>query len=262
MAFLKIIFTGVKTADGRILDLDKLSPNYLAMFLTPAVVIGIWQTYKKTNISNILGSALILAALYFTGSRGAIIGIGGAIVFGIYYYLRRRNFKFSNLALIGMIIVFLASGYAVFKPDWSDHARKSTSSNIRYYIWQTSLEIISKNPIAGVGLSNYQNYFTNLTIDRVNYPEYISPVALSAHDIYLELFATCGIFGLLTFLYLVFRSGFLKKDHVASLALVAILAYGLVDTPFFRNDLAIMFWIILAIVYNGDKSAKTSKAIS
>lgn len=246
------------TIEGRLLDLESLSPNYLAMFLTPIFAMGAFQlqkyiSNKKTNYILIFALIVMLLAIYLTGSRGALIGILFALIYSVYGFYRDRLSKKSlkklsvSLAILSVVAV-IATAF-VFAPDWSDHSRKATSSNIRFYIWSTTIEMIKKNPVFGVGLSNYQNYFSEMTKDMVNYPEFISPQALTAHNLYLNLFATCGLLGLATFILLVIKSAFWRNDQAVAVALIALLAYGLVDTPFFRNDLAILFWVIIAISY-------------
>jgi len=248
--------TGLKTNDGRLLDLNRLSPNYLAMFLSPILMIGIVKIKEKIVAKQSFwwwgaGCLIILFALYLTGSRGAIVAVGAGLLVLLYSFLANSKYKkISGWITLLLAVTFLAGTAWFFRPDFTDHARKATSSNVRYYIWVTSLEMIQKNPIWGVGLSNYQDYFKNLTYDRVNYPEYIAPEALTAHNLYLQLYLTIGVIGLVAFLVLVILSFFWQiNDLGASVAFVAILAYGLVDTPFFRNDLAALFWLILAMVY-------------
>ena len=69
-----------------------------------------------------------------------------------------------------------------------------------------------------------------------------------------------GLLGLLTFLYLVgkylwqlipdLKSGIFSRRLWAS-ALVAIivatLAHGLVDTPYFKNDLSLVFFLVIGV---------------
>jgi O-antigen ligase len=247
---------GLKTNDGRLLDLDHLSPNYLAMFLSPILVIGLIKIKEKIVAKQSFwwwgaGCLIILLALYLTGSRGAIVAVGAGLLVLLYNLMSKPKYKkIGRWITLLLAVVFLAGTVWFFRPDFTDHARKATSSNIRYYIWVTSFEMIQKNPIWGVGLSNYQDYFKNLTYNRVNYPEYIAPEALTAHNFYLQLYLTIGVIGLVVFLVLIISSYFWQiKDLAASAAFIAILAYGLVDTPFFRNDLSLLFWLLLALIY-------------
>ncbi|MCX6809700.1 MAG: O-antigen ligase family protein [Candidatus Berkelbacteria bacterium] len=250
-ALLQYYF-GIRAQDNRLLDLDRLSPNYLAMFISPILILSLGQMIikikEKIFYLYLSLSLVFIFALFLTGSRGAIIGVlGGAIILISQIVGNKYSKKAQKIFIISSLILLILATAYVFKPKWSDMGRAGSSSNIRYYIWSTSVEIIKKNPILGVGLSNFQDYFSNLTKDRINYPEFISPQALTAHNLYIQLYLAGSIFSLIAFV--IFVASVLKKNKNAIVlaALVAILVYGLVDTPIFKNDLAVLFWIVLAI---------------
>lgn len=90
------------------------------------------------------------------------------------------------------------------------------------------------------------------------------------HNIFLNFWSELGIFGLLIFTWLIGKhlficwklsrqlslnkigepaSGTNDKYFISSLAaaMVVILVHGLVDVPYFKNDLAAMFWILIAL---------------
>lgn len=236
--------------DGRLLGLDGLSPNYLAMFLAPLFVLALYQVIlNRYKILNIVCSLIIFIVIVLTGSRGAYIGIiAGLIFIGATLSMKRFSKTKVISVTIALFILLLGGTYAVFRPQANNMGRVGSSSNIRYYIWTTSFEMIGNNPILGVGLGNYQDSFKQLTNGRVNYNEFITPEALSAHNLYLNLYLTTGIFGLLSFLTLLYFAFRQSKNKIALAALIVILVYGLVDTPLFRNDLAASFWIILALL--------------
>ncbi len=251
---------GIKSADNRLLDFDQLSPNYLAMFLAPIFAIAVSQMIKFFRRDQLFwvylfASISFAAALYLTGSRGGYIAAAaGLIVVAFSQFMRGRRTKLAKGLLIATLVLLLGATLYVFQPDWTSHARKATSSNVRFYIWSTSVEMISREPVFGVGLSNYQQYFGDLTQGRVNYPEFITPQALTAHNLYLQIYLTTGLLGLLTFSLLVLKSGFWRLDSVAlSAALTSILILGLFDTPFYRNDLVLEFFVIIAFVYLSQK---------
>lgn len=247
-------FGGTRSDEGRLLDFDGLSPNYLAMYLSPilALDLGLIALSEKTRekIFCILLAVFFAMVLLMTGSRGAILALGAAVLLlGLYFALKTKFKAAARVGFWAVLILVLAGLGWYFRPDFTSHARKASSSNVRYYIWSTSLEMIGKNPIWGVGLSNYQDYFSNLTKDRVNYPEFISPQALTAHNLYLQFYLVSSIFGPVVFIVFILFSKFWNlKNLPAALALMAILAYGLVDTPFFRNDLAGLFWVIMGFL--------------
>jgi O-antigen ligase len=248
---LILYFQDVRSLDGRIVDFSLLSSNYLAMYLSPLLVLAITKIRKDLSPKTIfftLASILFLVVIYLTRSRGVIISAVPALIYLAYLAVKQKTLL-RKIVFLLLAVAFFVGGYLYFRPDWSDAGRKATSSNVRYYIWLTSVEMIGENPLLGVGLSNYQKYFTDLTSDRVNYLEFIAPQALTAHNIFLQIYLTTGFLGLVSFVALVGLVLFKcrKKQYMAFL--IAILAYGLVDTPFFRNDLAILFWIALAVCY-------------
>jgi O-antigen ligase len=80
------------------------------------------------------------------------------------------------------------------------------------------------------------------------------------------LWLETGLLGLLVFLVsmvLWFRAVAkkAKQQHAASVlglaAMTAILIHGLVDTPLFKNDLMIIFFLVLAIPFLHTKSEET-----
>jgi len=248
---LILYFQDVRSPDGRIVDFSLLSSNYLAMYLSPLLILAITKIRKDLSPKTIfftLASILFLVVIYLTRSRGVIISAVPALIYLVYMAVKQKTLL-KRIVFLLLAVAFFVGGYLYFRPDWSDAGRKATSSNVRYYIWLTSVEMIGENPLLGVGLSNYQKYFTDLTSDRVNYLEFIAPQALTAHNIFLQIYLTTGFLGLVSFVALVGLVLFKcrKKQYMAFL--IAILAYGLVDTPFFRNDLAILFWIALAVCY-------------
>lgn len=279
------------TSDGRLIGIFGYSPNYLALFLAPLIVLAfgylvgsiqiivracrelycrllhrsdrLRRPFESKNIWGIfLGLMLLLGlfgyTLFLTDSRGGYLAAIAGIYIVLIFVLRYKIKKAGIFAAILVLIVGLASVFYLERPDYTDPGRKASSSNIRRYVWLTSLKIGNpikhpKNALLGIGLTNYQNYFTEFTKDRVNYPEFIAPQALTAHNLYLHLWLTTGILGLIAFVWLVIRtlkpfSNFHSSIFPLLAAFLAILIYGLIDTPYFKNDLAIMFWLMIAIL--------------
>ena len=46
------------------------------------------------------------------------------------------------------------------------------------------------------------------------------------------------------------------------LALVAVLVHGLVDVPYFKNDLSLEFWVLLGVAWAGRRWARESHAVA
>lgn len=146
------------------------------------------------------------------------------------------------------------------KPDFSANAshRAATSNNLRYEIWRTTVtEIIPAHPLAGVGLGNYQDYFTALTAEQTNFAAFIAPWARTPHNVLLNIWVNLGLVGLVGFIWLLvifFAEVWPKRTqsplHFALIiAMLTLLVHGLVDATYWKNDLSVLFWMLLALGY-------------
>lgn len=258
--------SGGLTTDGRVVGLFGYSPNYLAMYLAPLVVVAmgllLQNTHRRPLLSTLylLLSTFFLVALYFSGSRAglatAIIGLILIVILWFFVTGRKKVGRWVILLSIIGLIVSASWGWRALIPDFSlspgTGGRITASNNIRWEIWKTTLEIIKQKPLLGAGLGNYQNYFSDLTKNRVNYPEYISPWALFPHNLYLAVWVNLGLLGLVSFVWLLvifFKSAAHHSlTHYSLLiTMVVILLFGLVDTPYFKNDLAVMWWVVYGL---------------
>jgi len=261
-------FSGQVTIDNRVVGIFGYSPNYIALFLGPIAVLlfsyGIELLNKKKTLASfslIFISLLNFLAIYLSGSRAGLLVVIAGLV--IYLLLKFRFFFQKNsvalILLIGVIVTSISLSWFAFRPNFNLSpdlgGRITSSNNIRWQIWETSWELISGQPIFGVGLANFQNAFSSLTKERVNFPEYISPWALTPHNLFLTLWSTVGILGLISFCWLtisLYNFGIKKISLGLSLVLIATLStlilQGLVDTPYFKNDLSIFFWLVAAFV--------------
>ncbi|MBI3261235.1 O-antigen ligase family protein [Candidatus Berkelbacteria bacterium] len=234
------------------------SANYLALFLVPILVLAISRIKSIHPITwlklEIIAIVLIVSGLVLSDSRGGILGLVAGLLYLVFHMLKKRFAKIFVVLIA--ILCFIIIGYFA-RPDLSaspDSGRITTSNNIRYEIWKTTAEIITKNPknfIFGVGLGNYQYYFTELTKARVNYPEFIAPKALTPHNVFLAMWMSGGIMMLVGFVWLLVLA-FRQKDALpAQAALVAVIGHGLVDTPYFKNDLSVLFWALFVLAMLG-----------
>jgi|GEM_PF-887704 len=246
------------------------SPNYLSLFIAPIVALSIMAMFFWRGLWRYLAlvsSLIMIIALVGSQSRGAVVGVVGGIIVAIVYYAYRNKQKYTWLKWSALALIIIATAtFYIAKPNANASpadGRVATSNNIRWEIWKTSTEIIKGKPIFGVGLGNFQEYFTQLTIGRVNYPEFISPLALTAHNLYLQVLTTLGTVGLIIFIWwlIIIIKAMSASPNKAETTIVvstlaSILLYGLVDTPFFKNDLAILWWVIVSLimVYGKEKS--------
>lgn len=261
---------GMRNLEGRALGLYAIdinpSPNFLALYLTPiaALAIGLLQKTKSHLIRPgwlAFGIAIMLTGIFLSASRGGLLAIGITYGLAIIWLIGDRTKRLAGRPIQALVLLFLAVALAVggwlARPDFSQNAshRATTSNNLRYEIWRTTLvDIIPARPLSGVGLGNYQNYFTEITQNRVNFPEFIAPWALTPHNLFLTIWVNLGLFGLIGLLWLIswyFTDAAKIKDPALRrglmLAMTALMVHGLVDSTYWKNDLSTLFWILLAL---------------
>ena len=101
-----------------------------------------------------------------------------------------------------------------------------------------------------LGFADIQNQLRDpLKLEPLLYP----------HNIIFNFWLEIGLAGLVAFGWLVvifFKVGFQRgvtKDWLTlgiMAAMVTIIVHGLVDVPYFKNDLAVLFWVMVALLPN------------
>ncbi|HTZ11601.1 MAG TPA: O-antigen ligase family protein, partial [Candidatus Margulisiibacteriota bacterium] len=154
--------------------------------------------------------------------------------------LNRGRVVIAILALLVLLSLILYLRITVPKT----HLKPLFSALMRLKYWQQTLLIIRAFPWTGVGLGNF-----NLIHSRYS------------HNSYLQIWAEMGIFGLASFLWLIFAisrealknmgsSSHKKEIAVLSAAGAAFLLHNLLDFSFFLPEVAFIWWVILGLLYS------------
>ena len=254
---------GELTYDGRLQGIFN-SPNFLAMYITPAIIIGLWQLFSNTHTERSkiwfhrFISAFLIFILYLTTSYGAFLGIILAAFFIL--FLQSPNLWKSDFHRLGVVAVILL----LFAFQWpTDKFQKllsfSPESSItqRIYIWKASASILKDNFLLGIGPGMFQEYYqfyalknsTNGMDLSVPYP----------HNIFLAFFIQNGLIGGIGFLLLlfwyvksvfeIFKSEQKKYAVLFGAFLVYFLVHGMTDTLYWKNDLSLLFFVFLSAVF-------------
>jgi O-antigen ligase len=228
-------------------------PNFYALFVTPLLAYAIPDLWKRIQSSNfrarfIYAGSWVLGALglFLSLSRGGWLGL---LCAAIIFVIISANKKLILASLIGLVclsaIVFATPNlrYRVLLPFAGEK-----SSVARLSLWNTGIKMVKDSPVLGKGLLGFSNNWYNYNTDP-NLDHYPAP-----HNIVLNFWVDTGILGLLSFLaicvYLLWR-GVRAKNNLwlfgFTLFLVAMFVHGLIDIPYFKNDLALVFWILLGL---------------
>lgn len=228
------------------------SPNYLAMYLAPALIITVYALCTTFNVVHkrlvkillVMSCGLLVTTLFFTKSFGAWVGVIVAVGFGLIIYLFKKSTQNRKMfwIILGFSVILLVI-IGCFSLSY-----RSSSLGARLIIWEKATNIYKVNPIIGIGPGTFENYFPP-------YPEWGVP---QPHNIFLAFLLQTGLIGFIGFIWLLvyfFKIGFKLLTVHCSLFIVIltsimiyILVHGLVDTWYWKNDLAVIFWTIVALL--------------
>ncbi len=229
-------------------------PDFYALFTAPLLAFLLTDLFEriKTSIAKNLAWIALwglgLIGLVFSLSRAGWLGLGAvAVVYTVMAGNKTVRWLMAGGAIVAIAIIVIMPNlrYRFITPFYGE---KSTSSRLE--LWRDGLTGVTQSPILGLGLDGFGKEWPQLNSDpaqnSANFP----------HNIFLDVWVDTGILGLISFVYLCWfylRQGFKhrKSSNIFPIAIalfiLALLIQGQFDNPYFRNDLALVFWIILSL---------------
>jgi putative inorganic carbon (HCO3(-)) transporter len=255
--------------------LKPYNPNLLAGYLiasfsSAAGMFFYFLTKRTTKLAILsgIGTFSILLAIVFTGSRGAyiamtgmlmlVVAISGHIIwhdFGHKKWLKNLWLGVIASGIIAVILAIIASPALQHRISSIFAARGDSSNSFRMNVWIATLKMFLDNWFIGIGTGN--------TVFRLTYGFYMVTGfdALGAYCVPLEIAAESGVFALLSFAWLIFMivikgvktiisDTSLEQKIIISACMIGItgmMLHGLVDTIFYRPQINIIFWMLVAV---------------
>lgn len=214
---------------------------YLAFYIAPFFIYSSIdylknpKNFKKLWLPLSLGILLLL-----TRSMGAV---AGSFIILAFYLLKNSPLfqkKAFKIALITASILLIASiFYTKILPTLTT---EYSSLDERGEIWKTSAYLLKENPLFGLGFGQFQQYYEE-NVAQVLGREPLDYYVLQPHNIFLLFLLQYGILGLLFLTYIIYtviKNIFEQKNLTAALIAAYFLLHGVIDTPFFKNDLLIL----------------------
>lgn len=264
------------------------SANSIGLLLDYTLPIGFaWLlvniSWRRRIIAALVCIPLFIA-LYLSQSHGAWIAIAVSILATFGFIIRsHRVLLIGAIAVVVAFVILVVAFPQVFDYIFAGHTNQHGVSTLqrRLYLWESAWNMIRAYPWFGVGMDNWLCYYSKNTICDahayhywiVNYPPHPGPDTglrdepnLShPHNIFLHVWVSIGVFGLLAFiavLALFWRLFFRMLARVQALvgneqiqtrwmvigigaAMVAALVQGQGDSAFLEQDLAFLFWILV-----------------
>jgi putative inorganic carbon (HCO3(-)) transporter len=226
------------------------SPNATGLFLGPLLAMAaalILFGYRAERIRAVFFAAWALPAFILSFSRGAWLGLLAALLFLAWQHRAR-------FALLGAVAAAALSSLLLPAVRLRiEHVLNPTdplnSVNLRGNLWRAALQmqLDPRNALLGTGLSGFKEAIKPYR-DFAGYSEDL----IYPHDIFLNFWTETGLLGLVAFAWLAVdwtrRSwgtlrarGALRPYYLGvAAASITILVHGLIDVPFFKNDLAFL----------------------
>lgn len=239
------------------------SANALALFIGPVIplVLLLFFRFKKLWLKIFALGIIFLFTLviFWTRSRGGLIAEVGAISVFVMLLISIRLQVIKKMALI-LPILFLVFSFLFFYQMNGIYGERIAESGfrvasdtlqIRFAIWISTIEILTISPIIGTGLNGFESIYLEYRLN--DYPEPFQ----YPHNLLLTIWTELGLLGVVLFLlllYKIYKLNSLKLIGNKSLYAIALLSafsytmiHGLVDVPYFKNDLSLVFWIFVAL---------------
>ena len=264
------------------------SANSIALFfdyvmpLAFAVVLS--RLAWKYRLLALLPIALMSGALYLTQSRGSwMIAIPIGLVFVIAFALRSRKVLLAS-AIAALLVLALVGG-AFHTKIWNyvmnGHVSTDGVSTVtkRIYLWETASTMIHDRPWFGYGMDNWLCHYSKNDVCPSGLHQYWikevngvstgladEPTLSHPHNVFLHVWVSMGVFGVLAFAALLGLFYWLfarilqrlrtydeaDKEQLRCMvvgvgaALLAAMAQGQIDSAFLEQDLSFCFWTLLA----------------
>ncbi len=236
-------------------------PNAVTLLVAPllaflfAYILGLKNALSSWNrgliaLSILAGTWLV----WMTKSEAAILALAFALFIFVFFKLKTKLQQGFFLGL-ALYLVFFSALKNYFLTAFNDlfhpvASHFTSSLAIRGLQWQETLLMLKEHWFFGAGLNGYKGLFAQY--HQITWLE----IFLYPHNIFLNFWVELGLMGLLlvlVFIYFIVRNLkqlFLVKHYLAwplTLAWLVIFVQGLVDVPYFKNDLSLLFFLLLSL---------------
>jgi O-antigen ligase len=235
------------------------SANHLALLLGRALpwLVALAWLGGRWRWPALVGAGLVVGALGATFSLGGWLGGGCALLVVVGLLGGRR--LLGLLAAAGALAGLAALAALRVERIWSHLQPDGGTTFFRLQVWQSALAMVRDHPWLGVGLDN----FLYLYQQRYILPGALAEANLShPHNFILNFWLELGLLGLLAAFWLLglaFRMALMaarrRSDPLGRVlavgalgSLVDFLVHGSLDNSYFLPDLALIFWLTIAVI--------------
>lgn len=267
---------------GLLTSLKKENNNiYQKLFLLFSIFLSLLAIiYAKSEgalVAVLISLILFVIIKMFSGKRKKIILVSGVAFILSFVFLSSLFYEF-----IVPKYSYPDFGSSIVNKIYDKITLKDFSGEVRKQQWRETFEMMKQRNrwFWGTGLSYYkesvepyhqEGIFFNrdrdsdfrrkiVMFDEEYKSKYWYPVEIYMypHNLLLNFWTELGLFGMLLFSWIIikfFTIGIklINKENKylvlgIVLAMLTIIIHGIVDVPYFKNDLAVMFWVMITMM--------------
>lgn len=243
------------------------SANSFALVMVPLVAVAaalvLYSTDRRDRIASAIFLAIAVPATLLSFSRGGLVAL---LVIGILLALTHpARLVLLPVIAVGGLAVSLVPPIASRLAHEVDFNDPHNSLVARFHLWGATLRMLRDHPIFGTGISGFK-----AVIERYRGGTYTEDL-IYPHNIVLNFWSETGLLGLAAFAWIFVQAvrvswtawraatGSWKALQLGVLLmLVGIVVHGLVDVPYWKNDLALEFWVLLGLSWAGQRWASVA----
>lgn len=249
------------------------NPNFFGSYMVMLSLLTSLLYLTKKEKKYLFLAILFFGSICLASSTGPFLGFVIALIFLLIVFYKQMKLKEILILLLSlMAIYFMVDKSVRFVQENQFKQTIDTSYNItselsqtlvnykngnigngRLQLWSSCIPIVEKYWLLGAGLDNFA-----LVMPRTGYL-----IFDKAHNVYLQMLITNGIFALTTYCILcliIFIKGFKFKEPISIALFGAFVGYSI---QAFSNisviDVAPLFFIVLGLLYTYNKSEQQSR---
>ncbi len=276
----------IGSANGIGILFDYVMPIGFALVVARSTYALNTLAFWKGRLLALAFCLILLPILFLSQSNGAWLAIAIAALFIAALSIRKRK-----TLLIAILIFVVVMGITAFLLRtrithflFDNHVDIYNVSTVtkRFYLWQSALNMIHDSPWFGYGMDNWLCHFSVNTscftpqlhhymivqdpLTHASTDLQLEPDLSHPHNVFLHVWVSMGIFGLLAFaaILLLFFWLFVRilrylrshetKENLylqwmtigVGAAMLAAMIHGQVDSTFLEQDVAFNFWMLVA----------------
>lgn len=232
------------------------TPNAIALFLVPldamALALALYSADRRERVLALVFLLITVPAVILSYSRGGWLAL--ALVLVVVGAFHPRRWWMLGVAVVLALGLGLGVGSIRRRILTElDPSSRNNTAHSRLLLWRSTLDMLAHRPVLGGGLNGFQSSVAPYRVAG------FTEILMYPHNVVLNFWTETGVVGLAGFGWLVVA---MVTNAVRSLAgdpwvravgiglvgvVVAILAHGLVDVPYFKNDLSLELWALVGI---------------